>query len=326
MDNKTDLDQADNSLDSPLPVALPPADSQLESAATGAPPPSGVTFRPPSLLKRLRARLNVYFVIFVLLIIGAITAAATLFLNTRSANQAASITTQSLTDATMKQLANSDATVGSPKQILNVQSNAVFAGKVLVRQAVEVAGNLTVGGSLTLSNLAVSGLGTFDQIQANSLNIGNNAAVQGQLTVQKALSVSGSGSFSGPLTAPSINTSNLQLTGDLATTKHIISSGTPPVKRDGNALGAGGTSSASGADTAGTVSINTGSNPAAGCFITLVFAQPFANTPHVLITPVGSAAGGIPYYVNRSSSSFSICTVNPPPAGASFGFDYFVIG
>jgi hypothetical protein len=90
-------------------------------------------------------------------------------------------------------------------------------------------------------------------------------------------------------------------------------------------LGAGGTVSVSGTDTAGTITINTGGSPAVGCFVTITFTQKFNATPHVVVTPVGSAGGGLNYYVNRSASDFSLCTTNPAPGGANFSFDYIAL-
>jgi hypothetical protein len=73
------------------------------------------------------------------------------------------------------------------------------------------------------------------------------------------------------------------------------------------------------------VVVNTGNSPPAGLFITVTFAQRFASTPHVLISPVGFSAGNVTFYVNRDANGFSIGCSTPPPAGASFSFDYLVI-
>jgi hypothetical protein len=97
-----------------------------------------------------------------------------------------------------------------------------------------------------------------------------------------------------------------------------------PGRTQGNALGGGGTSSVGGSDTAGSITINTGSNPSAGCFITVNFAAKFSGTPRVVISPVDAPAGGLAYYVTRNISSFSVCSNNAPAANASFGFDYIV--
>jgi cytoskeletal protein CcmA (bactofilin family) len=223
------------------------------------------------------------------------------------------------------QLASTDATVGSDQQVLKVESSAIFAGKVLVRDGLEVAGNLQIGGTVGLTNLTVSGTSQLGETKVNkNLSVAGDTAIQGGATIAKSLQVSGSGSFGGPLTAPQITTSNLQLSGDLILTHHLTLGGSTPSRSNGSALGSGGTATISGSDTGGTVTINIGSGAGAGCFITVNFTQKFNAPPRVLITPVGSSAGSIAYYVNRTSTSFSICDAAVPPAGASFGFDYFV--
>jgi hypothetical protein len=244
----------------------------------------------------------------------------------KQAQKAAKINTQSLSDSTLKQVANSDVTVGDPKQVLNVQSNAVFAGKVLVRDSLEVAGSIKVNGSLSLSGITVTGTSNFQDMQVGgNFGVAGNAIFQSQVSIQKGLSVTGPSTFSN-LSAGALSTSNLLLTSDLQLSHHLVANGAPTNRSNGSALGNGGTSSVSGSDTAGNVSINTGGSPPAGCFVTVNFTQNYAATPHVLLTPVGSGAGGLSYYVTRTNSSFSICVSSPPSANASFGFDYFVAG
>lgn len=276
-------------------------------------------------IRSLAGRLNVYLLLFVLIVLLALLVVFVSLQRSRKENVEQPLDTQSLTQETIDQLANSDVTVGGPKQILNVESNAVFSGKVLIRDSLDVAGTIKVGGALSLPGITVSGTSSFETIQANDLAIAGNTSIQGQLNVQGALTVASGGSFGGPLSAPQLNVDNLQLNGDLQLNRHIDAGGGTPGKGDGSALGSGGTSSVSGTDTAGTVNINTGGGPPAGCFVTINFAQAFNGTPHVVITPVGSAGAGLNYYVNRTSASFSICSTNPAPAGRSFAFDYIVI-
>jgi hypothetical protein len=139
------------------------------------------------------------------------------------------------------------------------------------------------------------------------------------------LTAAGGATFGGPVSAPQLTAQTLQLTNDLQITKHIDAGGGSPSKSDGTALGSGGTASLGGTDTAGTVTINTGGSPAAGCFVNVSFAIKFSGTPHVVVTPIGSGGAGLAYYVNRTSSGFSICTATPAPTGQSFSFDYMVI-
>lgn len=277
------------------------------------------------LLQRIGKKINIYLLLFLLLL----TLAGGIILVTYMASkkqEKSTIKTQSLSSDTLKQLATSDVTVGQPKQILSVQSNAVFAGKVLIRDSLEVAGPIQVGGSLSVPGITVSGNSIFEQLQINkNLSVQGDAAIQGQLAVQKGLSVAGGGTFGGSLTAPALTVNTLQLNGNLTLTRHIVIGGTTPDRDNGTALGSGGTAALSGSDTAGSININTGSSPVAGCFVTVNFTQKYNSTPNVIATPIGSSAGLVGYYVNRSTSSFSVCAANNPPANASFGFDYFIV-
>jgi cytoskeletal protein CcmA (bactofilin family) len=269
-------------------------------------------------------KFSVYLLLFALVILLAVMVVVGTYLKSHT-KASTKIDTQSLTQSDLTQLAQSDVTVGDAKQVLNVQSNAVFAGQVLVRSDLQVAGKLQVGGSLSLVGLNVSGDSVFDQLQVNkNLQVAGDTAVQGGLTLSKSLSVNGGGSFNGPLTAPSLTVNTLQLSGDITFSHHIVAGGVNPGRTNGNALGGGGTSSVGGSDTSGSITINTGSNPSAGCFITVNFAAKFNSTPHVVASPVDAAAGGLAWYVTRTSSSFSVCSNSAPPGNASFGFDYIV--
>lgn len=313
-----------DALESPEPGgASTDSSPKTEDATKGesAPPP-----KPPGMKSKLQ-RFNIYLLMFafILVVAGGIVTVA-YFQSKKTTSSSGTIKSQTLTADDLKQVADSDATVGSNGQVLNVVASAVFGGKVLVRQSLEVAGNLQIGGTVGLTNISVSGTSQLGQVQVSkNLAVSGDTAIQGSATICKSLQVNGSGTFSGPISAPQITTSSLQLNADLALSRHITTSGGTPGRSTGGALGGGGSASVSGADTAGTVSINTGSSPSAGCFVTVNFTSRYASTPHVLITPVGAQAGDLDYYVNRTSSNFSICDASTPPAGASFAFDYFVI-
>lgn len=276
-------------------------------------------------LQKVLSHVNVYLLMFIFLLLIAGVVVIVTYLAGKNA-QKTEIATQSLSSETLKELAANDVTVGQPKQVLSVQSNAVFAGKVLIRDRLEVAGPIQVGGALNVPGITVSGNSVFESIQVNKdLVVAGNTSFQGQLSLQKGLSVNGGGTFSGPLSAPQISTNSLQLNGNLNLTRHLAVGGATPSRSNGPALGGGGTVAVSGSDIAGSVNINTGSGPGAGCFVTVNFTTRYNTTPKVIITPIGDAAGSLNYYVNRSASSFSICTANSPPPLASFGFDYFTV-
>ncbi|HVX58438.1 MAG TPA: hypothetical protein VG964_01745, partial [Candidatus Saccharimonadales bacterium] len=270
--------------------------------------------------------LNMYLLLFILLIIVAAgVIALTLKTGKSGGNGTNNKTVASLTDSQIAALKGAATVVGSPKQTLDVQSDSIFEGQILARSNLDVAGSLKVGGGLSLPSLNVSGQTSLNAAQVGGeLKVAGATDIQGQLTLHKGLSVAGSTSF-GSLSAGSLSVTSLQLNGDLGLNRHIVTSGNAPSRSSGSALGGGGTASVSGNDISGTVNINTGTSPAAGLFVTVKFAHSFSGTPHVLLTPVGSTAGSINYYVTRSASGFSIGTSSAPPASKSFSFDYFVL-
>jgi cytoskeletal protein CcmA (bactofilin family) len=263
-----------------------------------------------------------------LVIIVAIAVSIVFYMKNRTATVASKdvINSQDLNEQALKQLANTSVNVGNSKQVLNIQSNAIFAGSVLVRSDLEIAGTIKVGGDLQLPGITVSGSSKFSQLQADNVQINSTATVQGVFIAKKGINVTGNSTFAGTLTATQVATNSLQLNGELILTHHITAGGAVPGLSRGGALGAGGTASVSGSDTSGSVTINTGGSPGAGCFMTITFAQRFNGTPHVTVTPIGSGAASINYYVNRSTSEFSICTTSPAPSGQTFGFDYIILG
>lgn len=267
---------------------------------------------------------NLYIVLFVLLVVIAGVITTLIYLHNRSTTviPAGTITQQNLPASTLQDLAKSGIQVGDPKQVLNIQSNSVFAGAVLVKGELQIAGGLKIGtGSLAIPEVNISNSATINQIQAQTIGVAG-ATRTTDLSVLHNLSVNGSGTFNGGLTTSTLAVGKLQLNGDLQLTRHIQAGGATPGRSNGNAIGSGGTTTVSGSDTAGSVTINTGSGPAAGCFLTVNFVNGFSGLPHIVITPVGSAAAGLSYYINRSSSNFSICTTTPAPGNTSFGFDY----
>ena len=347
LDGDGDGDGADDNDDSGGPAADQPDDGQAganqtngtgdstridathsDSAAAGGKDSkqSEETSQSPSFFKRLRKSLNIYTGLFIFILLVAAIVILIAYQQNHKTTNGNKIKTQGLSQSTLDQLANSDVTVGNNQSVLTVQSSAIFAGQVLIKQGLEVAGNLKVGGTISLNSLTVAGTSQFGQVNVSrDLAVSGNTAIQGTATISKSLQVGGGGTFSGPVSAPQITTGGLQLNGDLVLTHHVTAGGPQPGHSGGSAIGSGGSVSLSGSDTAGSINVNTGGGPGAGCFVSVNFTSHYNATPHVIITPIGAAAGGLSYYVNRSTTGFSVCVASPPPAGRSFGFDYFVI-
>jgi cytoskeletal protein CcmA (bactofilin family) len=283
---------------------------------------------PIDVAKRFVSKLNIYLLLFIFVVVLAGGIIAIAITSSKKVDKSNTTPTgQTLTQDTLNNLTGSDTKIGDVKQTLNIESNAVFTGKVLVRDSLEVAGTIKVGGPLSLPGITVAGTSSFDSVQINNLAISGDTSIQGQLTVQKNVTVSGSASFAGPISAPQITIDNLILNKDIQLNRHIDAGGaTPSISGTATGLGGGGTNTINGTDTAGTVTINTGTNPGADkCFGTVTFVQKFGGTPHVVITPIGRDAAGLNAYVNRTTSNFTICYINTAPAQTSFSFDYVAI-
>ncbi|MES2630642.1 MAG: hypothetical protein V4611_01675 [Patescibacteria group bacterium] len=323
--------QAPNTEESKAPVdalSRTPEDLQDEQAANAAanPTPAGPGEKKISPIKRFFKKINVYLLIFIILVVIAGAIAVVNYLNSQKAPVEPTIASQQLTEDALKDLANTDASVGGAAQTLTIQGNAIIAGQTLMRGNLNVAGNIQSGGSIQGPSLTISGTSNLGEAQINTLQVASNTAIQGTTTLRD-LNVSGASSFSGAITASQITVTRLILSGNatLQIPNHISFTGASPGRTaNGSVLGTGGSASINGSDTTGTVSINTGNNPTPGCFVRINFQQSFSNQAHVLISPVGVGAGATDYYVDRNNSGFSICSANTAPANQAFAFDYFV--
>jgi cytoskeletal protein CcmA (bactofilin family) len=265
--------------------------------------------------------INIYLLLFiVLLILSGIVA----FISYRASKKTAlqgSLFSQTLSAKDLQNLKNNSTTVGDSSQVLTVASNSIFNGQMLIKNDLNVAGTIRVGGALNLPGITVSGTSNFQNVQVgNSLNVAGDAGVQGTLTVQKNLSISGSAAIAGTLSAASLNVDQLTLNKNLQVNRHISVGGPIPKVTSGSNLGSGGTVSISGSDTAGTININFGNSPSAGYLANIVFGAAFDQVPHIVITPVGSNCSTIGYYITRSTNGFSIGATNPASGSCSFDF------
>lgn len=279
-------------------------------------------------IKRFFRKVNVYFLIFFLLIVIAGAVTIVNYLNTQNTTPESAVSSQNLTQESLKQLANTNASVGNTSQTLTIKGNAVIEGQTLMRGALNVAGNFQTAGSLQGSSLTISGSANLGETQTNSLQVASNAAVQGSTTLRD-LNVAGAASFGSALTASEITVTRLILSGNasLQVPNHISFTGPTPGRTvNPGVLGSGGSASVSGSDTSGTVNINTGGGTVAGCFVQINFSQPFSGQPRVIVSPVGPGAGLSQFYVTRTNTNFNICTAAPAPTNQTFAFDYFVAG
>lgn len=300
-----------------------------QAAARGTDASAKPTEKKASPLRRFLRRMNLYFLMFLLIVVVAGAYTIVNYLNSQKVTPQPGIASQELTESALQQLAKTDASVGNTSQTLTIQGNAVVAGQTLMRGNLNIAGNLQTGGSIQGPTLTISGAANLGDTQINTLQVASNAAVQGATTLRD-VSVAGTSTFSGAMTASQISVTRLVLSGNavLQVPNHLSFTGPSP-SRGGitpSVLGGGGSATVSGSDTAGVVNINTGNNPTPGCFTRINFNQAFTSQPRVIISPIGAGAGQTQYYVDRNTTGFSICTANAAPANQTFAFDYFVAG
>lgn len=279
-------------------------------------------------IKKFFRKVNVYLLIFVLMLVVVGVVVAVNYFNSQKPAASPTIAGQTLSNSALKQLANTDVSVGNNSQTLTIQGNAVIAGQTLARGNLQVAGNLQTGGSITGPSITISGTSNLGTAQINTLQVAGTTAIQGNTTIRD-LSVSGTTTLSGAVTASNLTVTSLTISGNgtLSVPNHLSFPATNMDRSVNQAvLGNGGSASVNGSDTSGTVNVNTGNNPTAGCFIHVTFSKSFDKQPHVLISPVGVGAGQAQYYVTRDTSGFSVCTANVPPANQPFAYDYFVSG
>ncbi len=325
-DSKPAIDGQQASADA---LSMTPDELDKEEAkkeAEGGPKPDEPAGKKISPIKKLFRKVNLYFLIFALIVTVVAIVTIVNYLNSQKAPVEPNVASQTLTPDALKQLASTNTSVGSSSQTLTIQGSTIINGQTLARGNLSVAGNLAVGGSINAPNLTISGTSNLGTTQVNSLQVAQNTAIQGSTTLRD-LSVAGTSTFSGSMTASQITVTNLILSGNakLQIPNHIGFTGPSPGRSiNAGVLGNGGSASVNGSDTTGTISVNTGNNPSAGCFAHVSFAQSFSAQPHVIVSPVGVGAGQTEYYVNRTTTGFDICTANAAPANSVFAYDYFV--
>ncbi len=206
---------------------------------------------------------------------------------------------------------------------INVASDRVltFNAPIIAKQ------DLTVKGQTTLSDLKITGQLILPTTAANSTLAGTttfqgDVTAKGSIAVGGNLNTSGSGAFGGNLSANQLSVKSAQL--GTVTIGHVQTSGTLPATSPGPGLGSGGSIHISGNDTAGTITMNTGSGAHAGDFASVIFKSGYTSTPHVVVSPVGIESAGGQYYVTRSVTQFSIGFKTIDPSSQSYTFDYFV--
>lgn len=226
---------------------------------------------------------------------------------------------------------------GTNSQILTVNSASLFKNRVALNQDLKVLGAASVGGPTELGDLTVdktSNLGVTNvrgQLTVSGpLNLQSPATLAAGGTVNGNFAVSGNGTFGGSLSAGLLNIANLQVSGTLNLAGHLVITGSSPSVKANEYVGGGASATVDGNDSAGTVTVNTGTipnsiNQSGGLLVDVTFHAAYGKVPHVIISPVGAAAGSLGFYSQQTNSAFTIGTATNPKSNTSYTFDYWVI-
>jgi len=294
---------------------ISPVDMLAESSNKDGKPGKAPEKR--TFIQKTIGRINIWLLLFImLLVIAGGTVVVMYAMNKKEQN--VTIDTAKLTQDTLNQLKAADSTVGTAKQTLTIESNAIFAGKILARSDLDVAGTLKVGGKLSIPVLDVTTSGSFAQLTVNGLQVSGDTKIGGALDVQKTLTVNGDVHVNGHISAAGISIDQLSIT-------HINVSGPNPSITVGAGAGSGGTASIAGNDTAGVITINVGGLPPSGILGTVRFTTTYSATPHVVITPYGPGCSSAAYYVDSITNKQFVVGSTSTPAGATCKFNYIVI-
>ena len=226
----------------------------------------------------------------------------------------------------------------------NAETELIVGPKSTFKDNVQMAGSLQVGGSLVLNSKFTASDAALAKLQAGdtqvqSLNVNGDGTIS-TLNLRKDLKVAGVTQLQGPLTVNQLTTvnnnmnvaGNLSIGGSLSVRNfqvatltvagHLISTGAQPGASAGGGTGSNGTAAISGNDTSGTVSVNMGVGAGNGLLATVNFSTKYAETPHVVVTPIGRSVPGM--YINRTSAGFTI-SVDGALAPGGYAFDYVVV-
>jgi parallel beta-helix repeat protein len=198
----------------------------------------------------------------------------------------------------------------------NTTGGATIAG-TLQGSSATLSGGLTVAGTSTLNGaLNVAGVSLFR----------NSADSTAAFSIQNSSSVA---LFTADTLASKITIRSLDVSMNLTIAGHIITAGSNPTIAANTAACTTPTVSVSGTDTAGSVTVTTGTGCAApGDLATITFATAFGATPKVVLTPASANAAGLNAYLDDASlttSNFRIGVVNTPTDATTYKWHYYAL-
>jgi len=238
----------------------------------------------------------------------------------KPATKPKSTTVETLSQYELNKLSSTSNNLGASGQVLSIGADALFRGQANVVGNFTVGGQLNSNGTATLSNVNITGNTVANNLTVNgTLALQNAVNFEGLANFTKGINVTGSASVNS-LNASSIAVHNISISGPL-TVGHLVTQGPAPTIV-ANSVGAGGTVSISGNDTAGQINVNTGTGPGT-TLATITFRATYGAGVHVQLSPITAAAASAQAYVTRNNGGFQI-HANSPSAGSVLSYDYLV--
>jgi hypothetical protein len=224
---------------------------------------------------------------------------------------------------------------GTNSEVLTISASTFFKNRVALGTDAKISGGLQVTGTTALADLTVDKTSTL-----GVTNVRGSLTITGPLTVQSPtilaagatvtgnLNATGNGTYGGSISASTLNTRDLSVSGTLNLAGHLSMSGQNPSAAPASSVVS--SASVDGNDAGGTVTISMPpvSNQAAGAqLVTVTFRSAYPRAPSVIITPVGRGAAGFQPYVLKTATGFTIgaYTIPANSNATSFAFDYWVV-
>ena len=248
---------------------------------------------------------------------------------------ATTTTTTELSTEELKKLGSffEGNSAGGNAQTLTISPSTLFSSRVAISQDLKVIGGLEVSGDTTLAGLTAnktSNLGITNirgQLTvAGPMSVQSPVTLAAGATVTGNLTTTGTGSFGGVVSAPTVNATTVTVSGTLNIGGHVSISGQTPSATPAGQAGAGASASVEGIDSAGTVTIRTGTGATAGLLVNVTFKSAYPRAPHIVITPIGSGSAALQPYIIKTATGFTIGAVNAPSINnTSYSFEFWVV-
>ncbi|TAK89163.1 hypothetical protein EPO04_03630 [Patescibacteria group bacterium] len=178
------------------------------------------------------------------------------------------------------------------------------------------AGGITFGTDTNLYRGAANQLKTDDTVQIKTASDSTTA-----FQVQNA---SGTALLTADTSGMTITVQALTVTANLTVNGHLITGGSTPSAAVNANAGVGASCTVSGTDTAGTITVTTGSSGVvAGTQCAITFATNFGSAPRVVLGASSAGAGPLdPYVASSATNTFSIGVGTAGATGTAYKFDY----